>query len=89
MNSLFLTTSVPSYYPGLESKAKRKTSKNRKQKQLKEKKNQQAELDASWLQRRATHVFGTQVFRVLEPTGLASLPGRFSRHLAPLGFPPS
>jgi len=62
MNSLFLTTGLPPYYPGLESKAKRKTSKNRQQKQLKEKKNLQAELDASWLQRRATDVFGTQVF---------------------------
>lgn len=33
--------------------------------------------------------YDPQVFRVLAPTGLASLPGGFSRHLAPLGFPPS
>ena len=75
--------------PGLESKAIRNTSKKRQQKQLKEKKSLQAELDAFWLQRWATDVFGTRVFRVIEPIALASLPGRFSRHLAPLGVPPS
>ena len=85
----FLTTGLPQYYPDLESKAKRKTSKKRRQKQLKEKKGLQAELDAFWFQRRATDVFGTRGFRVLEPTDLASLPGRFSRHLPPLGFPSS
>jgi hypothetical protein len=65
MNSFFLTTGLPPYYPGLESKAKRKTLKKRQQKQLKEKKSLQAEPDAFWLQRRATDVFGTRVFRVL------------------------
>jgi hypothetical protein len=45
----FLTTGLPLYYPGLESKAKRKTSKKRQQKQLKEKKSLQAELNTFWL----------------------------------------
>jgi hypothetical protein len=42
----FLATGLPPYYPSLESKAKRKTSKKRQQKQLKEKKDLQAEPDA-------------------------------------------
>jgi hypothetical protein len=42
----FLTTGLPPHYPGLESRGKRKTSKNRQQKQLNEKKNLQAEPDA-------------------------------------------
>ena len=33
--------------------------------------------------------FETWIFQVFEATSLANLPGRFSRHLAPLGFPPS